>query len=448
MPGVSAPGPAESQRGRRAETRRSRTPDARPAAAMYDPERGWSLSFAGCGFLGIYHIGVTSCLSERAPHLLREARTFFGASAGALHCAFLLSGIPMEQTLQALVDLVRSARSRNIGVLHPTFSLNKEVRDGLQKHLPDNVHQLVSGKIVISLTRVADGENVLVSDFRSKDEVVDALSCSSFVPFFSGLIPPSFRGVRYVDGAVSNIIPFFDTKTTITVSPFYGESDICPKVKSTNFLHVNVTKLSVRLCSENLYLLTRVLFPSDLKVLGELCCQGYLDTVRFLEENGICDRPPLCLSASPAESEVLEAPREHGSLQSSPSMAAGEAKPEEATLLDHPHLSILPWEDSTLETLSPRLTIALREAIGNQDGYINKMCNFLPIKVMSYLVLPCTLPVESAIAVVQRLVMWLPDMPSDIQWLWWTTSRICSRVMTRLLPVEPCIKDTGQKLLN
>ncbi|TEA32255.1 hypothetical protein DBR06_SOUSAS6610206 [Sousa chinensis] len=415
---------------------------------MYDPERGWSLSFAGCGFLGIYHIGVTSCLSERAPHLLRDARTFFGASAGALHCAFLLSGIPMEQTLQALVDLVRSARSRNIGVLHPTFSLNKEVRDGLQKHLPDNVHQLVSGKIVISLTRVADGENVLVSDFRSKDEVVDALSCSSFVPFFSGLIPPSFRGVRYVDGAVSNIIPFFDTKTTITVSPFYGESDICPKVKSTNFLHVNVTKLSVRLCSENLYLLTRVLFPSDLKVLGELCCQGYLDTVRFLEENGICDRPPLCLSASPAESEVLEAPREHGSLQSSPSMAAGEVKPEEATLLDHPHLSILPWEDSTLETLSPRLTIALREAIGNQDGYINKMCNFLPIKVMSYLVLPCTLPVESAIAVVQRLVMWLPDMPSDIQWLWWTTSRICSRVMTRLLPVEPCIKDAGQKLLN
>ncbi|XP_067554433.1 1-acylglycerol-3-phosphate O-acyltransferase PNPLA3 isoform X2 [Pseudorca crassidens] len=378
MPGVSAPGPAESQSGRRAETRRSRTPDARPAAAMYDPERGWSLSFAGCGFLGIYHIGVTSCLSERAPHLLRDARTFFGASAGALHCAFLLSGIPMEQTLQALVDLVRSARSRNIGVLHPTFSLNKEVRDGLQKHLPDNVHQLVSGKIVISLTRVADGENVLVSDFRSKDEVVDALSCSSFVPFFSGLIPPSFRGV----------------------------------------------------------------------VLGELCCQGYLDTVRFLEENGICDRPPPCLSASPAESEVLEAPREHGSLQSSPSMAAGEAKPEEATLLDHPHLSILPWEDSTLETLSPRLTIALREAIGNQDGYINKMCNFLPIKVMSYLVLPCTLPVESAIAVVQRLVMWLPDMPSDIQWLWWTTSRICSRVMTRLLPVEPCIKDTGQKLLN
>eukprot|EP00069_Balaena_mysticetus_P011098 bmy_21082T0 len=240
MPGVSAPGPAESQSGRRAEPRRSRTPDARPAAAMYDPERGWSLSFAGCGFLGFYHIGVTRCLSERAPHLLRNARRFFGASAGALHCAFFLSGVPLEQTLQALMDLVRCARSRNIGILHPAFNLSKHLRDGLQRYLPDNVHQLLSGRIVISLTRVADGENVLVSDFRSKDEVVD----------------------RYIDGGVSDIIPFFDTKTTITVSPFYGESDICPKVKSTNFLHV----------------------------LGELCFRGYLDTVRFLEENGMYSR--------------------------------------------------------------------------------------------------------------------------------------------------------------
>nr|XP_058936910.1 1-acylglycerol-3-phosphate O-acyltransferase PNPLA3 isoform X3 [Kogia breviceps] len=343
---------------------------------MDDPERGWSLSFAGCGFLGFYHIGVTRCLSERAPHLLRNARRFFGASAGALHCAFFLSGVPLEQTLQTLVDMVQSARSRTIGVLHPAFNMSKLVRDGLQRYLPDNVHQILSGKIVISLTRVADGENVLVSDFRSKDEVVDALLCSSFVPFICGLIPPSFRGVRYVDGAVSNTIPCFDTKTTITISPFYGESDICPKVKSTNFFHVDITKLSVRLCSENIYLLARVLFPADLKVLGELCFRGYLDAVRFLEEN------------------------------------------------------------------------ALRGAIRNQDGYISKMCNFLPIKVMSYAVLPCTLPVESVIAVVQRLVMWLPDMPKDIQWLWWATSRLCSRVVMRLFPVEPYLKDTGQNLWN
>lgn len=394
---------------------------------MYDPESGWSLSFAGCGFLGFYYIGVTRCLSERAPHLLRHARKFFGASAGALHCAFFLSGIPLDQTVQILMDLVRSARSRNIGILHPAFSLSKHIRDGLRRHLPDNVHQLVSGKMVISLTRVSDGANVLVSDFHSKDEVVDALYCSSYIPLVFGLIPPSFRGVRYVDGGISNNIPFVDTKTTITVSPFYGESDICPRVKSTFFLHEGVTKLRMSFCTENLYLVFRSLFPPDGKVLGELCLQGYVDALRFLEKNGIRDGPHPCLSASPAESEP-------GSLEPFPSVATWEAGPESVELLDHVRLSVLSWDESVLETLSPQLIMALRKAVRNQDGYINKICNFLPVKIMSYVMLPCTLPVESAIAVVQRLVTWLPDMPSDIRWLWWATSHVCSQAMVRLLP--------------
>jgi hypothetical protein len=85
-----------------------------------------------------------------------------------------------DQTLQILMDLTRSARSQKFGIVHPGFSLSKHIRDGLQRHLPDNVHQLVSGKMVISLTRVSDGKNVLVSDFHSKDEVVDVSGLSGY----------------------------------------------------------------------------------------------------------------------------------------------------------------------------------------------------------------------------------------------------------------------------
>lgn len=62
---------------------------------MYDPKHGWSLSFSGCGFLGFYHVGATQCLSDRAPHLLRDARMFFGASAGSLHCVSFVAGVPL-----------------------------------------------------------------------------------------------------------------------------------------------------------------------------------------------------------------------------------------------------------------------------------------------------------------------------------------------------------------
>lgn len=90
-----------------------------------------------------------------------------------LLCICLLSP---EQTLQVLSDLVRKARSRNIGIFHPSFNIGKFLRQDLYKYLPANVHQLISGKICVSLTRVSDGENVLVSDFQSKDEVVDVSS--------------------------------------------------------------------------------------------------------------------------------------------------------------------------------------------------------------------------------------------------------------------------------
>ncbi|XP_062058709.1 1-acylglycerol-3-phosphate O-acyltransferase PNPLA3-like isoform X2 [Lepus europaeus] len=376
---------------------------------MYDPERGWSLSFAGCGFMGFYHVGATRCLSEHAPHLLRDARMLLGCSAGALHCVAFLCGMPLDKILQVLMDMAREARRRNIGILHPSFNLGRYIRNQLQLYLPANVHQIVSGRVSISLTRVSDGENVLVSDFHSKEEVVD----------------------RYMDGGASDNIPSIDARTTITVSPFYGEHDICPKVKSTNFLHVNITNLSLRLCLGNVYLMTRAIFPPDVKVLGEICVRGYLDAFRFLEENGICSRPQHCLSLLPTE-PAPEAHAPHGegtSREPSPG-------PEGDELLEHLRASILPWDDGVLQTMSPRLTAVLNETIKDRGGYLSKICNLLPVRVVSYVMLPCTLPVESAIAAVRGLVLWLPDLPDDVQWLQWLVSQMFARLTSCLLPAS------------
>ncbi|KAM5336044.1 1-acylglycerol-3-phosphate O-acyltransferase PNPLA3 [Glossophaga mutica] len=440
---------------------------------MYDPdpEHGWSLSFAGCGFLGFYHLGVTHCLSDRAPHLLRNARMFFGASSGSMHCVTFLAGVPLARVVQVLTDLVRQVRSQSLGILHPSFNMHEYFREALHRHLPANVHQLVSGKVGISLTRVSDWENVLVSDFQSKDEVVDALLCSCFIPFVCGVIPPSFRGVRYVDGGITNSVPFFDTKKTITVSPFYGECDICPKAKSTNFFHVDVSKLNVHVCLQNCQLLFQMLFPPDVKplvrppcgcrvggafspregrratpalrftwrlglqVLGEICLRGYLDAARFLEKNGFCDRPPPpCLSLSSEEREVLRLPRETRSLEASREGAGWWTRLEGDGLLDHLRRNLLPWDDSILQTVSPKLTAALSEVAKTRGGCLSKIRSFLPVKVLTYAMLPCTLPVESAVAAAHRLVTWLPDVPDDVQWLQSMACQACSRVTTHLFP--------------
>ncbi|XP_051818270.1 1-acylglycerol-3-phosphate O-acyltransferase PNPLA3 [Antechinus flavipes] len=394
---------------------------------MAEQTSGWSLSFSGCGFMGFYHVGVTQCLSERAPQLLRDAPKLLGSSAGALHCATFLCGLSLECRLQILMDLVRSARKRNLGVLHPSFNMSKYLRDGLNKVLPSNAHKLLSGKMSVSLTRVSDRKNVLISDFDSKKEIVDALVCSCFIPFYCGLIPPTFRGVRYIDGGASNNMPFINASTTITVSPFYGEHDICPRVKSTNFLHVNITNHSLRLCSGNIYLLARALFPPELKVLAEICLRGYLDALRFLEEKGICDSSPSCLNVPSEErkSEITSSCSENGSPPTSlKRQNNSDITPEAVEFIDHLRLNIIPWDEDILKIVSPEVYLAVEKAMKEKGGYLTKILNCLPVRIASYMMLPCTLPVESVIFVAQRLVSWFPDMPDDLEWLQWAAYKI------------------------
>ncbi|XP_061862793.1 patatin-like phospholipase domain-containing protein 2 isoform X2 [Colius striatus] len=337
------------------------------AVTMLDRERGWSVSFAGCGFLGVYHIGAATCLQERAPHIIRDARHIYGASAGALAGAVLIGGGSLAQACADVLALAKEARKRNLGPLHPSFNIIKIIRDGLIRNLPENTHQLSSGRLCVSLTRVSDGKNALISNFNSKEEVVQALICSSFVPIYCGLIPPSFRGVRYVDGGISDNLPHYESKNTITVSPFTGECDICPKGNSANFHEMNVTNTSIQLSMGNLYRLTQALFPPEPKVLGEICEQGYSDALKFLKEN------------------------------------------------------------------------ALQEACKEQNGFYAQFSKLFPMRVISYLMLPYTLPVESAYSVALRLVNWFPDMPADVRWMQEQLCRIAATVYSQAKSKLFCI---------
>ena len=52
-----------------------------------------SFTFAGCGFLGLYHVGVASCLREYAP--ISRNTKIGGASAGALAAMALACNIQL-----------------------------------------------------------------------------------------------------------------------------------------------------------------------------------------------------------------------------------------------------------------------------------------------------------------------------------------------------------------
>ncbi|KAM6133310.1 LOW QUALITY PROTEIN: patatin-like phospholipase domain-containing protein 2 [Phoenicopterus ruber ruber] len=401
----------------------SSPPDPPPSAGRggHVPlDSTWNISFAGCGFLGVYHIGVASCLQEHAPFLVANARKVYGASAGALTATALVSGACLGEAGASIIRVSKEARKRFLGPLHPSFNLVKIIRICLSKTVPENGHEVAAGRLGISLTRVSDGENVILSDFNSKEELIQACVCSTFIPVYCGLIPPTLRGVRYVDGGISDM-PRYELKNTITVSPFSGESDICPRDSSTNMHELRVTNTSIQFNLRNLYRLSKALFPPEPQVLRDMCKQGYRDALHFLKKNGLLHRP------GPARSLLaIEAP-------------PGEKKEEETEaedqLEDNTALAVV--EEHIFEH-SPRLNQALLEACAERRSFLTGVTNMLPIRVATAMMVPYMLPLESAVSLhcqgrpwLVPLLEWLPDIPEDIRWMREQMTEICNYLVKK-----------------
>ena len=138
-----------------------------------EEQKDFNLTFSGCGFLGIYHIGVMSCLKENAVDFLKRVRCYGGASAGAFAAAGLVMDLSIQEVAEPVIRLTNRAKSLSFGPLHPSFQLVQAVRTAFQKMLPDNAHEIASGRLHISLTRVPDFTNLIVSEFSSKDDLIE-----------------------------------------------------------------------------------------------------------------------------------------------------------------------------------------------------------------------------------------------------------------------------------
>ncbi|XP_052120170.1 1-acylglycerol-3-phosphate O-acyltransferase Pnpla3 [Frankliniella occidentalis] len=351
-----------------------------------------NLSFAGCGFLGIYHVGVAVCFKKYAPHLLLNKIS--GASAGAIAACALLCDLPLGEITSDMLHIVREARCRTLGPFSPSFSVQDILLQGLEKHLPEDAHLRVSGKLHISLTRVYDGKNVIVSHFNSKEDLLQALMASAFVPIFSGFLPPKFHGIRYMDGGFSDNLPTLD-ENTITVSPFCGESDICPRDLSLQLFHINVANTSIELSRQNIYRFTRILFPPKPEVLSNMCKQGFDDALRFLNRNNLIN----CTRCLAVQSTFVVQDTLDESLEYDPQCQECKVHRQEATVANLP--------DTVLSIFQDAIDSA-------NKGLMNWVFKHRGMKLLSVLSLPYTLPADLMYATFTKLIAMAPHMGNNL----------------------------------
>lgn len=88
-------------------------------------------------------------------------------------------------------------------------------------------------------------------------------------------------------------------------------------------------------------------------------------------------------------------------------------------------------EQHVFEHLPQRLNQALLEACTEKRSVYLSISNLLPVRLASALMLPYTLPLESAVSFTVRILEWLPDVPEDIRWIKDQTRKVCHYVLRK-----------------
>ncbi|KMT09083.1 hypothetical protein BVRB_6g131910 [Beta vulgaris subsp. vulgaris] len=232
-------------------------------------------SFSAAGLLFPYHLGVAQFLIENG--FIKETTPLAGSSAGAIVCAVIASGSSMQDALQATKILAEDCRTKGTA-----FRLGAVLRDILLKVLPDDAHTRCNGRVRVAVTQIVwRPRGLLVDQFDSKEDLINALFTSSFIPGYLAPRPATmFRNRLCIDGGLTLFMPPTSAAETVRVCAFPASTlrfkgiGISPDCNPEN-------RLSIR------QLFNWALEPADDHVLDKLFEFGYLDAAVWAEGNPV-----------------------------------------------------------------------------------------------------------------------------------------------------------------
>ncbi|VFQ96321.1 unnamed protein product [Cuscuta campestris] len=175
-------------------------------------------SFSAAGLLFPYHLGVAHFLIEKG--YIKDTTPLAGSSAGAIVCAVIASGATMLEALKATKVLAEDCRLRGTA-----FRLGAVLRDSLVELLPDDIHIRCNGRVRIAVTEILwwRPRGLLVDQFDSKEDLINAVMTSSFIPGYLAPRPATmFRNRLCIDGGLTLFMPPTSASETVRICAFPG----------------------------------------------------------------------------------------------------------------------------------------------------------------------------------------------------------------------------------
>eukprot|EP00897_Mesotaenium_endlicherianum_P009335 jgi/Mesen1/842/ME000112S10989 len=243
-------------------------------------------SYSAAGLLFPYHLGVTQCLIENG--FIKENTPLAGSSAGAIVSAVVAAGVDMRFALEATKKLAADCREHGTA-----FRLGSVLRRFLEEFLPEDAHITASGRIRVAVTQVfASPRGLLVDSFDSREDLINALITSSFVPGFLDAKPMTkFRNHFCVDGGISLFMPPTASDETVLVCAFPGSAFGLTDVAISPDLNPE-NRSTMR------QLFAWALDPGEDEDLEHLYEQGYRDGMTWVAQRGL-QMPPKDVDVQP-----------------------------------------------------------------------------------------------------------------------------------------------------
>ncbi|KAF8019467.1 hypothetical protein BT93_G0219 [Corymbia citriodora subsp. variegata] len=234
-------------------------------------------SFSAAGHLFPYHLGAAQLLIEKGH--IKETTPLAGSSSGAIVSVAIASGVSMEEALMATKVLADDCRRRGTA-----FWLGAILCDVLAKFLPEDAHTRCNGRVRIAVTEILPKPSgLLVDQFDSKEDLINAVLASSFIPgYMAPQLATLFRDRLCIDGALTMFMPPTSAAQTVRVCAFsatqlrlqgIGISPDCNPENRGNFKEV----------------FNWAVQPAEDDILDRLFKLGYLDAAVWAEENPVAE---------------------------------------------------------------------------------------------------------------------------------------------------------------
>mmetsp|Transcript_25536 Transcript_25536/g.47872 ORF Transcript_25536/g.47872 Transcript_25536/m.47872 type:complete len:384 (+) Transcript_25536:84-1235(+) len=161
---------------------------------------------SGGGMKCYYVAGCLAVLQEQlAKNNVKVARVS-GASAGAWSALFLCAGIPTPLVMESYHMTAENQHK----YLHEVYA--EDLWPTALKVIPENAYELCTGRLFVSITVITKFglKNMMISEFHSNDELIQACCASSTIPYITERSwCRYFRGLPVLDGGLSNNRPLF-----------------------------------------------------------------------------------------------------------------------------------------------------------------------------------------------------------------------------------------------